>query len=62
MENIKPLFPDLVIKTFELLNEGKRRPEVAEILNIPPNRVSIYKERVLRRLTSEIRRIDQEWG
>ena len=62
MENIKPLFPELVIKTFEMLNEGKRRPEVAEALGIPPNRVSIYKERVLRRLTSEIRRIDQEWG
>jgi RNA polymerase sigma factor (sigma-70 family) len=62
MENIRPLFPDLVIQTFELLNEGKRRPEVAEALGIPANRVSIYKERVLRRLTSEIRRIDQEWG
>ena len=62
MENIKPLFPDLVIKTFELLNEGKRRPEVAKELNIPANRVSIYKERVLRRLTAEIRRLDQEWG
>ncbi|MCH2206528.1 MAG: sigma-70 family RNA polymerase sigma factor [Lentisphaerales bacterium] len=62
MENIRPLFPELVIKTFEMLNEGKRRPEVAEALDIPPNRVSVYKERVLRRLTSEIRRIDQEWG
>ena len=62
MENIRPLFSDKVIKIFELLQEGKKRPEVAEIMQVSPNQVSVYKERVLRRLVAEIRRIDQEWG
>ena len=62
MENIRPLFSEQVIQVFELLQDGMSRPQVAEKLNMPPNRVSVYKERVLRRLTSEIRRIDQEWG
>lgn len=62
MENIRPLFSEKVIKIFELLQEGKRRPEVADLMEVSPNQVSVYKERVLRRLTAEIRRLDQEWG
>ena len=62
MENIRPLFSELVIEAFEMLNQGKSRTEVAQALDIPANRVSVYKERVLRRLSAEIRRIDQEWG
>ncbi|WDE97479.1 sigma-70 family RNA polymerase sigma factor [Lentisphaera profundi] len=62
LENIRPLFSEKVFDIFNLLQQGKTRPQVAELMDVSPNQVSVYKERVLRRLTSEIRRLDQEWG
>ena len=61
-EKHSSLFSELVIKNFEILHEAKKHAEICAVLDITVNRASIYKERVLRRLISEIRSLDQEWG
>ena len=59
-ENIKDSLSEVQKVIFEYSLDGKSRREVADLLNIPVNTVSVYKARVIARLKKEIQVIDRQ--
>jgi len=42
--------------------DGRPRTEIAEVLDLPPNTVSVYKRRVTATLQKEIKRLEKTFG
>ena len=60
--NIKDKLSDKQIEVFEKLKKGGTPATIAEEMGIPPNTVSVYKKRVIAKLSEEINRLNHELG
>ncbi|MCM8541836.1 MAG: RNA polymerase sigma factor [Lentisphaeraceae bacterium] len=61
-ENISSEINDSLKKVFKLSMENHSRTEISEMMDIPPNTVSVYKRRVLSILQKEIKRLEESFG
>ena len=61
-ENIKDSLVESNRKCFELISEGLSISEVSEQLGMSSNNVSVYKKRVINKLSLEILRLEEELG
>ena len=59
-ENIKDTLAESNRKCFELISKGMSVTEVSEELNMSSNNVSVYKKRVMNKLSHEILRLEDE--
>ena len=62
LDNIRSKFSESVIDIFVRLSEGQSRTSVAEEFALPPNTISVYKNRVMAMMRKEIRRLYYELG
>ena len=61
-DNIKENISDQLKTIFEFSMQGKTSREIAQILTLPINTVSVYKRRVKITLQKEILRLEDEFG
>lgn len=60
--NIKDKLSANMIEVFEKLTKGGTPASIAEEMGIPANTVSVYKKRVIAKLSEEINRLNHEIG
>ena len=60
--NIKDKLSDKMLKVFEMLTKGGTPSSISEEMGIPPNTISVYKKRVIAKLSEEINRLNHELG
>ena len=59
--NIKDDVSPVMQQLFELNLQQKSREEIAEILDVPVNTVSVYKRRVMEKFTREVQRLKRNF-
>ena len=60
LNNIRPDFEGKAIECFELFCQGKSVDEVCETLELKRNSAFVLRKRVLEKLSTEIRRLDEQ--
>lgn len=61
-KNMSSQINETLEKVFKLSMDNISRSEIADMLNIPPNTVSVYKRRVMSLLQKEIKRLEESFG
>jgi RNA polymerase sigma factor (sigma-70 family) len=60
--NVKADLNQTLQDVFQMSLDGRPRTEIAEVLDLPPNTVSVYKRRVTATLQKEIKRLEKTFG
>ena len=60
--NVKEGLSQTLQDVFQMSLDGRARTEIAEVLSLPPNTVSVYKRRVTATLQKEIKRLEKSFG
>ena len=60
--NVQPELNQKLQDVFQMSLDGRPRTEIAEVLDLPANTVSVYKRRVTAILQKEIKRLEKTFG